>query len=179
MTANFIQSEKNLKEQNELSLENLLSEFQLISSAQKRIALIGTQNISITHQQVVEIISGKLVENRNTLITSGGLGGVNLAAIRGAVQANPKYLEIVLPTTLEQQPKEFRELLKKSAEIELVEYPERKKLDYTKACETCYKDIVESAHQLICFLYKDSKTLKKAIEHAKLKRKIITDFYLD
>jgi len=179
MTSNFIQTEKNLREQNELSLENLLDEFHLISSAQKRIALIGTQNISITHQQIVEIIAFKLAEDRNTVITSGGLGGVNLAAIKGAIKANPKYLEIVLPTTLKKQPKEFREIVEKSKEIELVEYPERKDLDYSKACEVCYKDIVESAHQLICFLYKESRTLQKAIEHANLHRKILTDFYLD
>ncbi|MFN5539612.1 MAG: DNA-processing protein DprA [Candidatus Melainabacteria bacterium] len=160
-----------------LSLDELSNELRMIQSGQKRISIIGTRNLSITHQRIVETISYALVQAENTVITSGGSSGVNLAAIQGAIKHSSDYLEVILPQTIEQQPQDMRQCLK---EVRLItEHPERLEMDFAEASRLCYNEIIDTAHQVICFLYHDSKTLLKALDYAKINHKIVTAFYLD
>ncbi|MDJ0625765.1 MAG: DNA-processing protein DprA [Candidatus Caenarcaniphilales bacterium] len=161
----------------DLSLDELANEFKIIQSGEKRISIIGTRNLSIIHQQIVETLSCALVQAGNTIITSGGASGVNFAAIEGALKGDPSKLEVILPQTIKEQPLEVQDKLK---EVRLVtEHTDRVDMDFSEASRICYNEIVDAAHQLICFLYHDSNTLAKAVEYAKFNHKIVTVFYLD
>lgn len=173
MTTHLIRGES----ETSLSLDELASELRMIQSASKRISIIGTRNLSITHQQIVETIACSLTQEGNTIITSGGASGVNFAAIRGALKGNPEKLEVILPQTIKQQPGEVQECLKQVRVI--IEHEDRTEMEFAEASRICYNEIIDTAHQLICFLYHDSNTLLKAIEYAKLNHKIVTAFYLD
>lgn len=161
----------------DLSLDELANEFKIIQSGSKRISIFGTRNLSITHQQVVETIACALTQAGNTIITSGGASGVNFAAIEGALKGDPTKLEVILPQTINEQSPEVQEKLKEVRHI--AEHKDRVDMDFAEASRICYNEIVDSAHQLICFLYHDSNTLAKAVEHAKFNHKIVTVFYLD
>lgn len=174
MTFNFISGETSTED---LTLEELSNQFRMIQSGERRIAIIGTRNLPIIQQQIIETLSFALAEARNTIITSGGASGVNSAAIKGALRASPELLEVVLPQTLAEQAQETKDSLQ-GIKL-LIEHPERKEMDFAEASLICYKEIISSAHQLICFLYHDSKTLEKTIEYAKMIRKIVTVFYFD
>ncbi len=159
------------------TLAELYDELRTINSGSKRIALFGTRNLPIAHQQIVETISYALAQARHTIITSGGASGVNFAAINGAIKADPDVLEVILPQTLEAQPLEVREILKPVKAI--TEHPDRLNMDFAEASKICYNEIIETANQVICFLYHDSKTLAQVIDLARSYRKIATVFYLD
>jgi len=159
------------------SLEELYNEFLMIQSGEKRIAIIGTRNLSMPHQQIIEVLSYSLAQVRNTIITSGGASGVNMAVIKGVLRADPKLLEVVLPQTKKEQSAEFNQLL--PSIHSLTEHSDRLDMSSAQANRICYNEIIDTAHQIIIFLYHDSNTLSEAITYAKLKRKICTVFYLD
>lgn len=175
MTGHYISGETSVDDS--LSLDALSDEFRILKSGAKRIAIIGTQNLPITHQQIVEVISHSLIMSRHTVVTSGGSHGVNEAVIRGGMRADENLLEVILPQTKTEQPEDIQNLLSDAKYIE--EHPERTHLSLAEAGALCYREIVDSCHQLICFLYHDSQTLQKTIEYATIHHKINTIFYLD
>ena len=71
------------------TVDELAQELATIRQSAKRIAIIGSRNLPITHQQMIETLATALVMQGNTIITSGGSSGTNAAAIRGAMKANP------------------------------------------------------------------------------------------
>lgn len=161
----------------DLSLDELNNEFKMIQSGERRIAIIGTRNLSMLHHQVIETLAYALAEARNTIVTSGGSSGVNSSVIQGACKADENLIEVVLPQTLEEQSLDIRKLLNNIKRIE--EHPERRQIDFTMASELCYREIVDSCHQIIFFLYHDSNILAKTVEYAQEMNKITTVFYLD
>ena len=66
-------------------IDELALELATIKQPAKRIAIIGSRNLAITHQQMIETLATALVMQGNTIITSGGSCGTNAAAIRGAM----------------------------------------------------------------------------------------------
>ena len=50
----------------------LAQELATIRQSAKRIAIIGSRNLTITHQQIIETLTTSLVMQGNTIITSGG-----------------------------------------------------------------------------------------------------------
>ncbi|MFB2839492.1 DNA recombination-mediator protein A [Floridanema evergladense] len=142
----------------------------------KRIALLGSRHVPITHQHLIEMMSYALVLTGNRLLTSGATG-TNAAAIRGAMRADPKLLTVILPQSLERQPQESRELLKQV--MHLVEKPENDHLSLGEASALCNQEIVSRCQQLICFAFHDSRTLLKTCEDAEEQRKVVTLFYFD
>lgn len=86
------------------TVDELAMELATIQQSAKRIAIIGSRNLPITHQQMIETLTTALVMQGNTIITSGGSSGTNAAAIRGAMKANPDKLKVILPQTIGQQP---------------------------------------------------------------------------
>jgi hypothetical protein len=83
------------------TVDELAQELLLIQqSGPRRVAIIGTRNLPLTHQQLVEMLSYALVLSGNQVVTSGGANGTNMAVIRGAQRANPDRLEIILPQTI-------------------------------------------------------------------------------
>ena len=83
------------------------------TSGPKDIGFFGTRNMGIVQQQLVETLSYAMVLTGNHIFTSGSTG-TNAAVIRGAMRAEkPDLLTVVLPQSLEKQPPESQELLKK------------------------------------------------------------------
>jgi len=142
----------------------------------KRIALIGSRHVPITHQTLIKMMSYALVLEGNRLMTSGATG-TNAAAVQGAMRADPNLLTVILPQSLERQPPESREQLKQV--IHLVESPEHDDLPLAEASSRCNQEIVSRCQQLICFAFHDSNTLLRTCRHAEDQRKLVTLFYFD
>jgi hypothetical protein len=142
----------------------------------KRIALLGSRHVPITHQQMIEMMSYALVLTGNRIITSGATG-TNSAAIRGAMRADPSLLTVILPQSLDRQPRESQEQLQQV--MHLVESPENDNLTLGEASALCNQEIVSRCQQLICFAFHDSQTLLKSCRDAEDQRKVVTLFYFD
>lgn len=117
-----------------------------------------------------------MVLEGNRIITSGATG-TNLAAIRGAMRADPALLTVILPQSLERQPRESREQLEQV--MHLVENPSNDTLSLAEASAICNQEIISRCQQLICFAFHDSHTLLKTCQDAEDERKIVTLFYFD
>lgn len=142
----------------------------------KRIALLGSRHVPITHQHLIELMSYALVLSGNHVLTSGATG-TNSAAIRGAMRADPNLLTVILPQGLERQPRESREQLEQV--IHLVENSENDHLSLAEASAICNQEIISRCQQLICFAFHDSQTLLKTCNDAEEQRKVVTLFYFD
>ncbi len=142
----------------------------------KRIAILGSRHVPITHQNMIELLAFALVEAGNHILTSGATG-TNSAAIRGAMRGDPNLLTVILPQSLKRQPRESRKQLEKV--IHLVENSANDTLPLAEASSLCNQEIISRCQQLICFAFHDSATLLKTCEDAEEQRKLVTLFYLD
>jgi len=142
----------------------------------KRIALLGSRHVPITHQHLIEMMSYALVLSGNRLITSGATG-TNSAAIRGAMRADPNLLTVILPQSLARQPQESRNQL--ADVIHLVDNPSNDSLSLAEASALCNQEIVSRCQQLICFAFHDSHTLLQSCRDAEDQRRVVTLFYFD
>lgn len=158
-------------------VDTLAQELATIRQSAKRIAIIGSRNLTITHQQIIETLTTSLVMQGNTIITSGGSSGTNAAAIRGAMKANPDKLKVILPQTIGQQPSDVQDQLIGVPNI--VEHPDRAMMTLADASRICNREIISECQQLICFLSHTSNTLHKAVDFAEDSHKVVTVFYLD
>ena len=159
------------------TLDTLAQELAAIQQAgSKRIALLGSRHVPITHQQLIEMMSYALVLAGNRLMTSGATG-TNAAAIKGAMRADPNLLTVILPQSLERQPRESQEQL--GQVIHLVENPDKDHLSLGEASALCNREIVTRCQQLICFAFHDSHTLLQTCQEAEEQRKLVTLFFFD
>ncbi|WP_416670043.1 DNA recombination-mediator protein A [Egbenema bharatensis] len=142
----------------------------------KRLALLGSRHVPITHQHLIELMSYALVLAGNHILTSGATG-TNSAVIRGAMRADPNLLTVILPQSLERQPRESRDQLEQV--IHLVENPTNDQLSLAEASAICNQEIISRCQQLICFAFHDSHTLLKTCSDAEDQRKLVTLFYFD
>jgi hypothetical protein len=158
-------------------VDDFLQELATIQqTGSKRIALLGSRHVPITHQNLIEMMSYALVLEGNRLITSGSTG-TNFAAIRGALRADPSLLTVILPQTMDRQPRESREQLENV--MHLVENPENNSLPLAEASALCNQEIISRCQQLIGFAFHDSRTLLQTCQDAEDQRKIVTLFYFD
>ena len=146
------------------TVDELAMELATIQQSAKRIAIIGSRNLPITHQQMIETLTTALVMQGNTIITSGGSSGTNAAAIRGAMKSNPDKLKVILPQTIGQQPSDVQNQLIGVPNI--VEHPDRAMMTLADASRVCNREIIDDCNQLICFLSHTSKTLHNAVQYA-------------
>jgi predicted Rossmann fold nucleotide-binding protein DprA/Smf involved in DNA uptake len=159
------------------TLDTLAQELSAIQqTGSKRIALLGSRHVPITHQQLIEMMSYALVLGGNRLMTSGA-AGTNSAAIRGAMRADSNLLTVILPQSLARQPRESQEQLQQV--IHLVENPENDNLSLGEASAICNREIISRCQQLICFAFHDSHTLMQTCAEAEEQRKLVTLFYFD
>ncbi|MDF5713948.1 MAG: DNA recombination-mediator protein A [Rhizonema sp. NSF051] len=142
----------------------------------KRIALLGSRHVPITHQNLIEMMTYALVLSGNRVITSGA-AGTNSAAIKGAMRADANLLTVILPQSLERQPNESRQQLEQV--MHLVENPANDHMSLAEASYLCNKEIVSRCQQLICFAFHDSRTLLQTGKDAEEQRKVVTLFYFD
>ena len=159
------------------TVDQLAVELATIRQQAKKIAIIGSRNLPITHQQIIEMLTTMLVKQGNTIITSGGSSGTNAAAIRGAMKANPEKLRVILPQTIGQQPSDLQDQLIGVPNI--VEHPDRAMMTLADASRICNREIIDECQQVICFLSHTSNTLHKACEYGEESHKVVTMFYLD
>ena len=145
-------------------------------SGDKRIAILGSRHVPITHQQIIELMTYALVIGGNRILTSGATG-TNSAAIRGALKADPNLLTVILPQSLEKQPRESKDQLNQV--MHLVENSTNDALSLAEASAICNQEIISRCQQLICFAFHDSHTLLRTCEDAEDQRKIVTLFYFD
>lgn len=145
-------------------------------TSSKRIALLGSRHVPLMHQHLIEMMSYALVLEGNRLVTSGAIG-TNSAAIKGAMRADSNLLTVILPQSLQKQPKESKKQLKQV--MHLVEHSENDSLSLGEASILCNREIVSRCQQLICFAFHDSHTLLKTCEEAEEQRKLVTLFYFD
>lgn len=157
--------------------DQLAHELATIQQAAKRIAIIGSRNLPITHQQIIETLTFALANQGNTVITSGGSSGTNAAAIRGTMKADPHRLKVILPQTIGQQPSDVQDQLIGVPNI--VEHPDRAMMTLADASRICNREIIDDCQQLVCFLSHTSGTLHKAVGYAEETHKVVTVFYLD
>ena len=148
----------------------------LQQSGSKRIAILGSRHVPITHQRLIELLTYALALGGNRILTSGATG-TNSAAIRGAMKADPSLLTVILPQSLSRQPRESREQLEQV--MHLVENPHNDSLSLAEASAICNQEIISRCQQLICFAFHDSNTLLKTCEDAEEQRKLVTRFYFD
>lgn len=159
------------------SLDTLTQELAAIQqTGSRRIALLGSRHVPIMHQQLIEMMSYALVLAGNRLVTSGATG-TNSAAIKGAMRADPNLLTVILPQSLELQPRESQEQLKQV--MNLVIKSENDNLSLGDASAICNREIITRSQQLICFAFHHSGTLLQTCQEAEEKRKIVTLFYFD
>lgn len=145
-------------------------------SGSKRIALLGSRHVPITHQNLIELMTYALVLNGNRVLTSGATG-TNSAVIKGAMKADANLLTVILPQSLARQPRESREQLEEV--MHLVENPANDTLSLAEASAICNQEIVSRCQQLVCFAFHDSATLLKTCQDAEDQRKVVTLFYFD
>lgn len=158
-------------------VDELLQEFASIQqTGSKRIALLGSRHVPITHQTLIEMMTYALVLEGNRIITSGATG-TNFAAIRGALRADPSLLTVILPQSMDRQPRESREQLEQV--MHLVENPASNEMSLAEASALCNQEIISRCQQLICFAFHDSTTLLNTCREAEEQRKIVTLFYFD
>ncbi len=158
-------------------LDTLAQELAAIQqTSSKKIALLGSRHVPITHQLLIEMMSYALVLEGNRLITSGATG-TNSAAIKGAMRADPNLVTVILPQSLKFQPKESQDQLRQV--IHLVENPDNDHLSLGEASALCNREIISRCQQLICFAFHHSHTLLQTCEEAEEQRKLVTLFYFD
>lgn len=157
--------------------DQLAHELATIQQSSKKMAIIGSRNLPITHQQIIETLTYALVVQGNTIITSGGSSGTNAAAIRGAMKANPQALKVILPQTIGQQPSDVQDQLIGIPNI--IEHSDRAMMTLADASRICNREIIDECQQMICFLSHTSGTLHKAVTYAEESHKVVTVFYLD
>ena len=161
----------------DVSLNTLTQELAAIQqTGSKRIALLGSRHVPLIHQQLIEMMSYALVLGGNRLVTSGAIG-TNSAAIKGAMRADSNLLTVILPQSLDRQPRESKEQLEKV--VHLIENPKNDHLSLGEASPMCNSEIISRCQQLICFAFHDSDTLLKTCQEAEEQRKIVTLFYFD
>lgn len=157
--------------------DSLAAEFSAFRQPIKNIGLIGSRNIPLPHQNLIEALAFMLVKDDNTVITSGGSSGTNAATIRGAMRANPEKLKVILPQTIGKQPSDVQNQLIGIPNI--IEHPEWNNMALADASRLCNREIIDQCQQIIVVLFHDSHTLLQAVEYAEETHKIVTKFYLD
>ncbi|HTL88559.1 MAG TPA: DNA recombination-mediator protein A [Leptolyngbya sp.] len=158
-------------------VDDFLQELATIQqTGSKRIAILGSRHVPITHQALIELMAYALVLEGNRVLTSGSTG-TNFAAIRGALRADPSMLTVILPQGLDRQPKESRDQLENV--MHLVECPENNSLSLSEASALCNQEIISRCQQLISFAFHDSHTLLRTCQDAEDQRKVVTLFYFD
>jgi len=164
-------------EDSDFSVSTILKQLESIQQGTpKNIVVLGTRHCSFLHQQIIELLSYALVLSDNHIYTSGATG-THAAAIRGALRAEQQdLLTVILPQTVQKQPREIRELLGQVTQV--IELGHNQ-LPLDAASRICNSELLSKGDQLIVFAFHDSKTLRETIEEAKAMSLLVTVLFLD
>lgn len=151
---------------------------QIQEGGMKRIGIIGTQDLSLKHRQMIELLSYALVLSGNHVYTSGGGNGTNIAVIKGALRAcNSDLLTVILPQSLSKQPADMQPLLLRVANLQ--EQPQFDDLELKEAANMCNIKIMSLVDEVLVFAYHSSQTIIRSVENAQGQQKEVTTFFLD
>lgn len=167
-----------VKKQEDMSINTILQELASIQKqGPRKYCILGTRHCSYLHQQIIELLSYALVLSENHVYTSGA-GGTNAAAIRGALRAErPDLLTVILPQSLQKQPREIQDLLKDVTD--LITMPQNDNLCLDVASRICNSRLLNESDQLIAFAFHESSTVIEATKEAKKLDMLVTMLYLD
>lgn len=158
-------------------IDTLAQELAAIAqTSSKRIAILGSRHVPITHQKLIEMMAYALVLSGNKIITSGATG-TNSAVIKGAMRADANMLTVILPQSLDRQPRESRDQLEQV--MHLVQNTDNDHLSLAEASTLCNREIISRCQQLICFAFHDSHTLLQTCREAEEQNRLVTLFYFD
>ena len=158
-------------------IDTLAQELAAIAqTSSKRIAILGSRHVPITHQKLIEMMAYALVLSGNQIITSGATG-TNSAVIKGATRADANMLTVILPQSLDRQPRESRDQLEQV--MHLVQNTDNDHLSLAEASTLCNREIISRCQQLICFAFHDSHTLLQTCREAEEQNRLVTLFYFD
>jgi len=176
-TANVGKPQLRVKEK-EQSVTDILKELAAIQQqGPQKYCILGTRHCSYLHQQIIELLAYALVLSGNHVYTSGA-GGTHAATIRGALRAEREdLLTVVLPQSLEKQPKESQELLEKVDD--LIEMPQNDGMSLDVASRICNSYLLSQTDQLISFAFHESTTVIEATKEAKTLDMLVTTLFLD
>jgi len=158
--------------------QRIIDNFNQIQFGQrKKYGIIGTQDLSESHQNLIELLSYALVLSGNHIYTSGGSSGTNIAVIRGALRAcNPDLLTVILPQSLSLQSSEMQLLLSRVANV--VQLPQNDDMDLKEAANICNEKIILSVDKMVVFVYHASTSILNPLEVYQETMEFVT-FYLD
>eukprot|EP01041_Mallomonas_annulata_P011165 gene11165-23333_t len=146
----FIISPRSNTAETEMLILDNFSQIQL--GEVKRIGIIGTQDLSPKHRQMIELLSYALVLSGNHVFTSGGGNGTNMAVIKGALRAcNSDLLTVILPQTISRQPEDIQPLLLRVAN--LLEQPQYNDLGLKEAANLCNMKIISMVDEIMIRFY--------------------------
>jgi len=144
--------------------------------SKRRIAILGSRHVPVVSVHLVELVARSLAQEGHSLITSCSQG-VNAAVIRGVLEIDPSRLTVLLPQSLDRQPRESREQLDRV--LHLVEKPENDELPLPMASSLCNQEIIRRCDQLICFAFHDSETLLASCRTAEDMGKVVSLMFFD
>jgi hypothetical protein len=111
-------------------------------------------------------------------VYTSGAGGTHAATIRGALRAErDDLLTVVLPQSMEKQPKESQELLQKVSDV--ISMPQNDNMGLDIASRICNSYLLSQTDQLISFAFHESNTVIEATKEAKKLDMLVTTLYLD
>ena len=148
----------------------------LQDKGRRRIAVLGSRHVPVVSIHLVEMVARSLAQEGHSLITSGAQG-VNSAVIRSVIEVDPAKITVLLPQSLDRQPRESREQLERV--LHLVEKPEHDELPLPMASSLCNQEIISRCDQLICFAFHDSETLLASCRTAEDMGKVVSLMYFD
>ena len=158
-------------------IDTLAQELALLQDRSKRrIAILGSRHVPVVSVHLVELVARSLAQEGHSLITSGSQG-VNAAVIRGVLEVDASRLTVLLPQSLERQPRESRDQLERV--LHLVEKPENDELPLPMASSLCNQEIISRCDQLICYAFHDSETLLASCRTAEDMGKVVSVMFFD
>jgi hypothetical protein len=158
-------------------IDTLAQELAMLQdTGKRRIAILGSRHVPVVSIHLVELVARSLAQEGHSVITSGAQG-VNAAVIRGVLAVDPGRLTVLLPQSLELQPRESRDQLEQV--LHLVEKPEHDELPLPMASSLCNQDIISRCDQLICYAFHDSETLLSSCRSAEDMGKVVSLLFFD
>ena len=158
-------------------IDTLAQELAMLQDKSKRrIAILGSRHVPVVSVHLVELVARSLAQDGHSLITSGSQG-VNAAVIRGVLEVDPSRLTVLLPQSLDCQPRESRDQLDRV--LHLVEKPENDELPLPMASSLCNQEIIRRCDELICYAFHDSETLLTSCRTAEDMGKVVSMMFFD
>ena len=109
---------------------------------------------------------------------TSGAAGTHAAVVRGALRAEADdLLTVVLPQSMDRQPKEIQELLKEVKDVTTM--PQNDEMSLDVASRICNSYLLSQTDQLISFAFHESNTVIEANKEARELEMLVTTLYLD